>query len=53
MAQTEPKAWIWVRGDGGFSPKPTIVAGLDKVIHVASLQLALPLGAIYAGVAED
>jgi Uma2 family endonuclease len=52
MAQTEPKAWVWVRGDGGFSPKPTIAAGLDKVIHVASLQLALPLGAIYAGVAE-
>ena len=53
MAQAEPKAWIWVRGAHGFPPKPTIVGGLDKVIHVASLQLALPLGAIYAGVAES
>jgi hypothetical protein len=53
MAQGEPKAWIWVRGDHGFPPQPTIIAGLDKVIHVASLHLALPLGAIYAGVAES
>jgi Uma2 family endonuclease len=53
MAQAEPKAWIWVRHDGGFPPKPTIIAGLDKVIHVASLDLALPLGTIYAGVAES
>jgi Uma2 family endonuclease len=53
MAQAEPKAWIWVRGEAGFPPKPAIVAGLDKVIHVAPLRLALPLGAIYAGVAES
>jgi Uma2 family endonuclease len=53
VAQTEPKTWIWVRRDRGFPPKPTIIAGLDKVIHVSSLHLALPLGAIYAGVAES
>lgn len=53
LAQAEPKAWVRVRGDHGFPPKPTIVTGLDKVIHVASLHLALPLGAIYAGVAES
>jgi Uma2 family endonuclease len=52
MAQAEPKAWVWVRGDRGFPPHPTIIAGLDKVIHVAALRLALPLGAIYAGIAD-
>ena len=51
-AQADPKAWIWVRGAGGFPTKPTIIAGLDKVIHVAPLHLALPLGAVYAGIAE-
>jgi len=53
MAQDEPKAWIWVRGDQGFSSRPTIVSGLDKAIRIAALNLALPLGAIYAGVEED
>ena len=53
MANAGPKAWIWVRGEGGFPPKPTIIVGLDKVIHIAPLQLALPLGAIHAVVAED
>ncbi len=52
MAQAEPKAWVWVRGDHGFPPQPTIIAGLDKVIHVAGLRLALPLGAVYAGIAD-
>jgi hypothetical protein len=50
MAQTEPKAWIWQREAEGNLSGPTLVTGIDRVIHIASLRLALPLGAIYAGV---
>jgi Uma2 family endonuclease len=51
VAQDEPKAWVWERGADGLPPTPTIVVGLDKVIHLVTLRLMLPLGAIYAGVA--
>jgi Uma2 family endonuclease len=50
LAQDEPKAWVWVRGADGFPPAPAVIGGFDKVIRVAALGLALPLGAIYAGV---
>lgn len=50
VAQTEPKAWIWEREPEGKLSGPNVVTGLDKVIHIASLRLALPLGAIYASV---
>jgi Uma2 family endonuclease len=50
MAQAEPKAWVWQREAEGDLSGPHAVAGLDKVIHVVSLRLALPLGAIYAGI---
>ena len=49
FAQDEPKAWVWLRGSTDSRP-PTAISGIDKVIHVAGLKLALPLGAIYAGV---
>jgi Uma2 family endonuclease len=50
-AQDEPKVWVWERGAEGLPPAPTIVMGVDKVVHLATLHLMLPLGAIYAGVA--
>jgi Uma2 family endonuclease len=53
MAQGEPKAWVWVRGPEGFPATPTVIAGLDKVIHIAALRLVMPLGAIYAGVEKS
>jgi Uma2 family endonuclease len=49
FAQDEPKALVWTRGAQGFPPAPTIIVGLDKVLHVKALNLILPLGAIYAG----
>lgn len=52
VAQEEPKAWIWTRREQVFPSRPTVVTGLDKVIHIAELNLALPLGAIYAGLEE-
>jgi Uma2 family endonuclease len=53
VAQNEPKVWVWQRGAEGLSPAPAIVMGLDKVIHLATLRLMLPLGALYAGVEQD
>jgi Uma2 family endonuclease len=49
LAQNEPKAWVWVRHAGHFPPTPRVVAGNDKVIHIAGLGLSLPLAAAYAG----
>ena len=49
LAQDEPKAWIWVRGAGGFSPGPNVVEGPDATIEIAALGIDLPLSEIYAG----
>jgi len=49
FAQSEPKAWTWVRGADGFPQGPNVVVGIDKVIRIAALNVALPFGAIYAG----
>ncbi len=50
LAQAEPKTWIWTRRDGAFPPAPQVVAGNDKVIRIAALNLGLPLAAVCAGV---
>jgi Uma2 family endonuclease len=34
LAQDEPKAWIWVRGDTGFPLSPAIVTGRDARIEI-------------------
>jgi Uma2 family endonuclease len=50
FAQNEPKAWAWIRGSGKFPTTPNVITGYDKVIHVPALKLALPLGAVFAGI---
>jgi Uma2 family endonuclease len=50
FSQDEPKAWMWVRGEAGFSP--IVHAGRDTAIEVPVLGVSLPLSAIYAGIAE-
>jgi Uma2 family endonuclease len=49
LAQDAVKAWVWQRGDTGFSPGPEVIAGHDQAFRVAALGLRLPLAAIYAG----
>jgi Uma2 family endonuclease len=52
--QSEAKAWVWARGDAGeFKPNPAPVMGLDETIHIAALNVALPLTEIYRGVQLD
>jgi Uma2 family endonuclease len=50
LAQDELKAWIWVRGAGGFSPGPNVVEGPDARIEIAALGIDVPLAEIYAGI---
>jgi|SRR4051794_38537091 Uma2 family endonuclease len=50
LSQDEPKARVWVRGAGGFSPQPEILDGHSAVIAIASLGIDLPLSEIYAGI---
>jgi Uma2 family endonuclease len=47
LAQDEPKAWIWARGESGFPPGPDVVAPPAAVIDIAALGLSLPLSEIY------
>jgi Uma2 family endonuclease len=46
LAQDEPKAWVWVRGDSGFPPGPEVI-GEDGAIRILSLQIELPLAELY------
>ncbi len=46
LAQDEPKAWVWVRGDAGFPPGPEVIAE-HGLIRIASLAIDLPLAEIY------
>jgi Uma2 family endonuclease len=50
LAPDEPKAWGWVRGAGGFLPKPKVIVGLEAVIAIAPLGIDLPLAELYAGI---
>lgn len=51
LAQDEPLAWIWLRGeDGGWPEAPEIVSGTGSQIPLPPLGAALSLAAIYRGV---
>jgi Uma2 family endonuclease len=50
FAQSGHKAYVWARGADGFPPAPSVIVGQDKIIRIAALNLALPLGAVYVGV---
>ena len=44
FAQHESKAWVWSREADAFPSIPSILVGIDKVIHLAEFQLVMPLG---------
>ena len=46
LAQDEPKAWVWVRGNSGFPPGPEVISQ-DGTIRISALQIELPLAEIY------
>lgn len=49
FAQVEAKAWVWTRAGATFAPAPDVVAGQDQIVRIPTLDLTLPLAAIYAG----
>jgi Uma2 family endonuclease len=51
LAQDEPKAWIWVRGDSGFPPGPEVI-GQDGAVRIPVLRIELPLAEIYGATAS-
>lgn len=51
FSQNEAKAWMWVKDQS--TPKPEVVVGVEANIHVAALQIELPMSEIYAGVKID
>jgi Uma2 family endonuclease len=52
LAQSGPKAWVWLRVDGNFLP-PTVRSGRDAVLNVAALGLSIKLADFYEGVEDS
>ncbi len=50
LGQDEPRARVWARGAGGFSPEPKVLDGYGAVIKIGSLGIDLLLAEIYAGI---
>ena len=53
FAQDAIKAWVWIRGPGGFPPGPELFDGESAVIRIEALALDLPLKEIYVRVRMD
>jgi Uma2 family endonuclease len=53
FAQDALKAWVWVRGPGGFPAGPELFEGEGAVIRIEALTLDLPLKDLYARVRMD
>lgn len=53
LSQDEPKVWTWVRGEGGFPPQPSVIAGRDARIKISAHTIDLPLSEIYAALPGD
>lgn len=50
-SQDGPECWVWLRGpDGFFAEASEHVAGRERIIAVASLDVTLPLVEIYRGI---
>jgi Uma2 family endonuclease len=50
LSQDEPKAWVYARSGGEFTPGPAVIAGTEAFIEIPALQLKLPMADIYAGI---
>jgi Uma2 family endonuclease len=51
--QDQYAAHIWTREANVFPSAPTVIRGRDKILRIESLNLILPLAAVYAGVEFD
>jgi hypothetical protein len=46
FAQSEAKAWVWMREGRSFASEPR---GLDEAVRVPALEIELPLSEVYTG----
>jgi Uma2 family endonuclease len=51
LAQSEPKAWVWMRGRADLLQGPTVISGPNQRVSIPTASLDLPLSVIYRGVA--
>ncbi len=52
LSQDEPKAWVWIRGESGFSAGAEVIMA-DSVIRIPALSVELSLIEIYRGFVAD
>jgi Uma2 family endonuclease len=50
IAQSEAKAWVWLRAAAGFAG-PAVIAGREGLIKISALSVELALAEIYRGIA--
>jgi Uma2 family endonuclease len=50
LSPDEPRAWVWRRTDGAFSPEPEIIEGIDQGLALPALAVEIPFSEIYRGV---
>jgi Uma2 family endonuclease len=50
FAQSGHKAYVWMRKANVFPSAPKVISGRDKIIRIATLNLVVPLRAVYVGV---
>jgi hypothetical protein len=52
LSQDEPKAWLWVRGDSGFSAGAAVIMG-QSAIGIPAFSTEVPLTEVYRGIVAD
>ncbi|MEE2949865.1 MAG: Uma2 family endonuclease [Pseudomonadota bacterium] len=51
LSQEEPRVWVWSRGADGSFERPVMIAGREETLHLAALEIDLPLADLYRGIA--
>jgi Uma2 family endonuclease len=51
LAQDEPRAWLWSRGEDGRFGRPDMAAGEAETVALPAPGLVLPLAELYRGIA--
>jgi Uma2 family endonuclease len=47
LSQDEPKAWVWVRGESGFSAGAEVITGMEGIVRLPALSIEVSLSEVY------
>jgi Uma2 family endonuclease len=47
LSQDEPKVWVWVRGESGFSAGSEVITGIEGIVRIPALSIEVPLSEVY------